>query len=220
MEKVLSKQNQKVVVHRIPDELVYETLNGKPVYYRNYKEVIKQTKQIEDIMGSSSLQSAIVECLLLFIHDNISRSKYKILSNELGIHLNKNDNISADIAIFDKDKLLQTKILDKYIDIAPKLIIEIDTKADLMDFDSVMDYYTLKTNKLFKFGVEKIIWILTSNHHIIEATPHQPWYIKKWNNNIELIDNLNFNLEQLLKDDGIWDLIEKPKYEIEDENIE
>ena len=70
-----------------------------------------------------------------------------------------------------------------------------------------MDYYQIKTNKLFNFGVEKVLWILTQNKQIIEAVSNKNWLIKKWNYEINLIDDISFNLEQLLKDDGIYDLI-------------
>ena len=71
-----------------------------------------------------------------------------------------------------------------------------------------MDYYTKKTNKLFDFGVEKIIWILTSNHQVILAEPDKLWQIKKWDMEITLFDDLKFSLKQLLIDKGIYELIE------------
>jgi len=210
MEKTLTEapaKDYRVVKHRIPDELVYERINGKPVYYKGYQDVIKQNKQIEEVMGSSLLQSLIVQYLLRFMFVILDKNKFDILTNELGIHLSNKNNISADIAIYEKSKLYTSKIEDKYVTIPPKLIIEIDTKADLNDFDNVMDYYTVKTNKLFEFGVEKVLWILTTNRHIIDATPNSPWFIKKWNDEIELFDNHSFNLENLLKDEGVWDLL-------------
>ena len=37
-------------------DLIYEEVNGKPIYYKNYKLVIKGKKTIEEVMASSSLQ--------------------------------------------------------------------------------------------------------------------------------------------------------------------
>ena len=207
MEQTITKQEQKIIIPRIPDELVYEKINGKPVYYKGYKEVIKQNKQIVEIMGCSDIQSAIIDVIVMLLHDNIKRDKYKLFYNELGLHLNHNNNFAADIAIYDKEKILKKGLHGKYIEIPPKIIIEIDTKADLNDFDNVMDYFQVKTNKLFDFGVEKVFWILTKNKQIIEAKPNENWLIKKWDKEIILFDNIKFTLNQLLKEDGIYDLI-------------
>ena len=207
MEQTITKQEQKIIIPRIPEELVYETINGKPVYYKGYKEVIKQNKQIVEIMGCSNGQAYIIDCIIMFLHDVLNRTKYKIATNELGLNLNLKNNLAADIAIFEKNKIYSKPIDFKYEKIAPKIIIEVDTKADLNDFDNVMDYFQVKTNKLFNFGVEKVFWVLTKNKQIIEAIPDQPWLIKKWNYDINLIDNITFNLEKLLKEDGIYDLI-------------
>ena len=209
MDYIKTKEKQKFVKLRIPDELVYEKINGKPVYYKGYKEVINQQKQIDAIMGCSSLQSNIINAILMYLYDNINREKYSILTNELGLHLNHKNNLAADISIFEKKILYgnKKKIEDKYEKIPPKIIIEIDTKADLNDFDNVMDYYQVKTEKLFHFGVEKVFWILTKNKQIIEASPNKRQTILSWDKEILLFDNLKFSLNQLLKNDGIYDFI-------------
>ncbi len=46
-----------IVQHKIPDKLIYETIDGKPVYYKGYQDVIKLIKQFEEIMGSSKLMN-------------------------------------------------------------------------------------------------------------------------------------------------------------------
>ena len=204
----LKMQEIITIVPRIPDELIYEIIDGKPVYYKGYKEVISQEIQIEQIMGSCVLQCEIVQIIMRILFSKIDLSKYKIYSNELGLHINYKNNTAADIAIYEKEKIINNKISDTYSKLPPKVIIEIDTKADLSNFDNVMDYYTVKTNKLFEFGVEKVLWILTKNKQIIEALPDQPWLIKSWKHEVVLLENIGFTLEQLLKDEGIWDLIE------------
>ena len=45
---------------KIPTNLIREVLRGKLLYYKGYKEVLNGTKQIEEIMGCSSLQSFLV----------------------------------------------------------------------------------------------------------------------------------------------------------------
>jgi len=204
----LKMQEIITIVPRIPDELIYEIIDGKPVYYKGYKDVISQEIQIEQIMGSSFLQSEIIRLIVRLLLLKTELVEYPIYFNELGVHLSHKINISADIAIYHKEQLKLKIRKDTYTDVPPKIIIEIDTKADLSNFDNVMDYYTVKTNKLFEFGVEKVLWILTKNKQIIEALPNQPWLIKSWKHEVVLIENVGFTLEQLLKDEGIWDLIE------------
>ena len=45
---------------KIPSKFMREEVNGKSYYYKGYKSVLYGTKQIEEIMGSSSLQSFLV----------------------------------------------------------------------------------------------------------------------------------------------------------------
>ena len=206
--KTTVKNKIKIIKHRIPDELVYETINGKPVYYKGYKDVLNRKIDIEGIMGSSSLQAQLVKIFVKFLFTELNSKKYDVLFNEIGLHIDKKDNVAADIAIFYKEKIFKNKKIDnKYEVIPPKTIIEIDTKADLNDFDNVMDYYTQKTNKLFDFGVEKVFWVLTKNKQIIEAIPNENWLVKTWDTEILLFDDIKFTIDQLLKDDGIYDLV-------------
>ena len=202
-----TKEKIQIIKHRIPDELVYEIMDGKPIYYKGYKDVIENNYQISNIMGSSSLQSILIDVILRKLYEITDTKKYSILTNELGLHLNKKNNLAADISIFERLKLLSKKIEDKYEKTPPKTIIEIDTKADLNDFDNIMDYYTQKTRKLFNFGVEKVFWVLTKNKQIIEAIPNENWLVKTWDKEIILFDNIKFTIDQLLKDDEIYDLI-------------
>ena len=53
-------ENKKKQSRKIPDYLVYEVLNGKKLYRKVYKDVLNQTKTLEEIMGSSSLQGIII----------------------------------------------------------------------------------------------------------------------------------------------------------------
>lgn len=206
--KQQTKQNTRILKPRIPDQLIYEIMDGKPIYYKGYKEVIKQIKQIEEIMGSSSLQTDIIDLILRVLYEKSDRKKYKIRTNELGLYIDEKNNIAADISIFEREKLYKNnKIEAKYEKVPPKIIIEIDTKAELDDFDSIMDYYQIKTQKLFNFGVEKVIWILTKNKQIIEASPQKPQLIHTWDKEIHLFENIKFSINQLLKEDGIFDII-------------
>ena len=47
-------------VQNMGTQLIYEMDNGVPIYYRGYKEVLNYTKTVEEIIGSSFMQSSII----------------------------------------------------------------------------------------------------------------------------------------------------------------
>jgi hypothetical protein len=89
----------KPVPRKIPQQFVYEILDGQPIYYKGYKEVIQNKKTIEEIIGASGIQSIIVYYLVSFIAKFINEDTYSVLTNEAGLHLNHRSNLSNDIAI-------------------------------------------------------------------------------------------------------------------------
>jgi hypothetical protein len=50
-------------VEKVPSTLIYEMDEGKPIYYRGYKDVLNKTKTLEQIMGTSILQSLLIELI-------------------------------------------------------------------------------------------------------------------------------------------------------------
>lgn len=78
---------------KVPEYLVYELMDGKPVYYSGYKSVLNKTKKFEDIMGSSALQGVIAAFIIRVLHNNLSEQVYWILTNEAGIFLNDRNNL-------------------------------------------------------------------------------------------------------------------------------
>ncbi len=186
---------------KIPDSLIYETMDGKPVYYKNYKDVLKKTKTPEEIMGCSGLQAAIIEVILHFLHTTLNRKQYRILTNEVGIHINTNDNLSVDIAIFEQNAEL--KLDNNYISKAPTIAIEVDTNADLTNFDETFHYIETKSRKLLEFGTETVIWIFSKHQKTMVFKNPNIWTGFSWNETIELPGKFQFNLNELLKEDGI-----------------
>jgi hypothetical protein len=74
---------------KIPASLIYEIIDGKPIFYKGYGAVMNGTKTIEEVRGSSNLQSTIVEYLLMVLFKSIDLTKYRVLTNETGLHLSK-----------------------------------------------------------------------------------------------------------------------------------
>lgn len=188
----------------IPEELIYEIWDGKPVYYAGYKEALKNRKPneiIERTMPSSFLQVFIVSLIVKFLNRNIS-DNYFVGTNESGLHLDKNVNFANDIQIIDK-KSITDYFSEKYLDFAPKIVVEVDIKASIENFNDKNDYFYKKTQRLLDFGVEKVIWVMSDVKKILIASPTGPWLIVNWHDDVEVFTGLSFNLTQLLKDEGV-----------------
>lgn len=90
----------------VPDYLIYEMDEGRLIYYRGYKEVIKKAKTPEEIMGCSLIQSLLATLISYFARDHFPKN-YICLSNELGLKLPKKSRRNLDLAIYDKNKFTE-----------------------------------------------------------------------------------------------------------------
>ncbi|WP_020595509.1 hypothetical protein [Spirosoma panaciterrae] len=187
---------------KIPDYLVYEVMDGKPIYYKGYQSVLNKTKTLEDIMGCSSLQAELVSYLLRIIFRVFDEKKYRVLTNEIGSHIDIRNNLSNDIAIYDKAVLTADKINKKYPDVPPKIAIEIDTEADTSELTG-FGYTYKKSKKLLDFGVERIIWIMIGTKTVTVMEPNRDWQVREWDTDIELMDGHTFNIARYLAEEGI-----------------
>ncbi len=97
---------------------------------------------------------------------------------------------------------MPVKSADKhYISIPPKIQIEIDIEADTEAFGSPDNYIYMKTEKLLNFGVEKIIWVMSNSRKVLVATKDENWQIIDWHKEINIIENLSFNIGSYLKNE-------------------
>ena len=197
------RRTGRLSARNIPLALVYEMWQGKPVYYRGYRDVLAGKKTIEEVMSCSDLQGVLVYLLGLYIGNSINRKKYLISSNETGLHLGQNDNLGNDLAIFEKEKV--GKLKGKYFDVPPKIVIEVDIKADVSDFEGKLDGYLIqKSQKLIEFGVDKILWVITSAQKVYIIDRNDPtWYVVNWSENIAVLDDCVLNIKQLLDEEEI-----------------
>ena len=170
-----------------------------------YEDVLNKTKQIQDIMGSSGIQSTIINLIVKYFHkiEFSGNLKYEILYSELGLHLELKNNLAADIAIYNKSDISANDITDKYMTKPPRVIFEIDTKADVSNFNDVLEYLEVKKNKLIDFGVEKILWVLTKSKKIIVISRDKKWTFTNWKDEVVIIDDLKFSLQNLIYDNGL-----------------
>ena len=188
----------------VPDSLRHETLNNKPVYRRGFRDVLAHKKNIEEIMGSSSLQAFVISILFTEITRYLPDT-YLAFTSESGLHLGHNDNLANDIAIFELSDL---KKLDQfYFSVAPKIVVEVDVKINLdnQEFMSPTDYVNIKTQKMLDFGVERVIWITTAEaaRKVMVAEPGKDWILTNWSTEIDVAPGCRFSLEALIDARGL-----------------
>ncbi len=196
------KKLPRIPAKDIPAVLIYEIMDGKPIYYKGYREVLNNEKTLEEIMGASTLQGFIVAYILKTLYRNLDDKLYNILTNEQGLHLNRKNNLSADIAIYEKTKLSAAQADKHYATLPPKIQIEVDINADMDEELSETSYIQQKTDKLLAFGVEKVIWVLSDSKKVIVATPHDNWQMIDWHKDIEVVDGVGFCIGGYLKEEG------------------
>ncbi|MEN0006405.1 MAG: Uma2 family endonuclease [Bacteroidota bacterium] len=185
----------KSATQSIPEVLVYEMVDGVPIYYRNYRAAISGTLSIDEIMGSSKLQSLIV-AELIFLLRSFFGDDYLVFTNELGLQFSKKSWRATDIAVIKSDKV--DDLDNKYLSVAPEIVIEIDAKAELNELKNPLGYYQEKTEELLQFGVEKVIWIFTDTSKVMIAEKGQHWIISDWSQTIEVYAGLTLNVEEII----------------------
>lgn len=153
-------------------------------------------------MGSSSLQSIIVAYLVGIIFSKLPRQKYFLLTNEAGIHLDKNDNMAGDVIIYDKAVLPPHEVSLHYANVPPKIVIEVDIEVELKN-ETELDYIFRKADRLLHFGTEKVIWIFSKIQKIFVFENNQEPVIWGWNKNIDVLEGITFNVAQFLEEEGI-----------------
>lgn len=85
----MSKETETLVEEKkkrrkIPKELIYEMTRGSPIYYRDYDKVLAGGKTLEEVMGSSGLQSYLIILILNLLLSKLS-GKYVVLSDRKSV---------------------------------------------------------------------------------------------------------------------------------------
>jgi Uma2 family endonuclease len=147
------------------------------------------------------LQAAIVSVLLSYLYRNIEDEGYEIMTNEAGLHIALGNNLSSDIILYNSVDFLKYRLDEHYFNVAPKLVIEVDIKVELEDMSSV-EYWTKKTQTLFGFGVEKVIWVFSEDKKIILAEPNKDWIVRDWTKDFEFMPNHIINIQSMIEKKG------------------
>jgi Uma2 family endonuclease len=189
-------------ISKVPPYLVKEILDEIPVYYKGYKAVVRKEKTLEDIMGASGLQIFIVRYLFRLLDRNLDENLFYVFTGEGGLHLDKGNNLSGDVLVFEKSRLTPDLIDTHYLNIPPLIDIEVDVEIDNSTF-SDFEYIQKKTKKLLEFGTQKVVWILTKTKTIIVAEPNKDWLMIDWAKDVEVLNEIHFNIQNHLIKEGI-----------------
>ena len=187
-------------VKAIPKALIYEMVDGKPIYYKGHKDYLSGEKQINELMGSSYLQALIGTQLIILLSRLIDLTKYQLISNEVGLKFGKKSWRAADLAIYERESLKDVPKVNKYLEIPPEIVIEIDTKADLEDIQDSLGYYHEKTDQLLNFGVKKVVWIFTDTQKVMIARQGEDWHISDWHKNILIMEGVEVNIVRIIEE--------------------
>jgi hypothetical protein len=192
--------SRRTPVRKIPDALIYEIMDGKPIYRKGYKDVLAGRKTLEEIMGASSLQALIVSYLNGLLWQYFD-AEYFVLTGEPGVHINHRDNLSNDVAIYDQAVLTPDKISKNYADVPALVALEVDIEADHSE-TSETGYLHRKTRKLLQFGTRRVIWVLTEARVVMVATAERT-EVFDWDRDIEVMDGHAFNIGAYLAKKGV-----------------
>ena len=179
----------------IPKSLIYEMIDGKPLYYQGYRDVLAGTKNPEAVMGSSKIQAYLVGELLFFLRSILGQD-YFLFTNELGVLFRKGSWRATDIALVKKGRKFELD--DKYLQIPPDVVFVIDTKGELMDLERPFDYFLNKTDDLLDFGVGTVVWVFTDTRKVLLARPNQDWIIRNWEHDLEVMPGVVINIGKFL----------------------
>ncbi len=190
-----------IKVRHIPEMLIAETLQGKPIYYKDYKKVLSRKLKQNDIMGISDVQGFFTN----LIKDHLTpllKKDYKVLAGELGLHLQHQDNVSVDIAVVSRDLYQPSRFKGKYLDYPPQIVVEIDINIDPIEsFGNNTEYVNIKTQALLNFGVQQVIWVFTRSRKIMVAENNSAWLTMNWKDTVTVLGH-TFSIEQLIEEDG------------------
>ena len=144
------------------------------------------------------MQALLGTELVILLSRLLDMDKYRIMSNEIGLKFTKGSWRAADLVIYEKSKLKGIAIDNKYLEVAPEVVIEIDTKANLAEIENPLGYYQEKTAQLLEFGVQKVIWIFSDTQKVMIAEDRDDWQIISWHKAIEIMEGVKVNIQDII----------------------
>jgi Uma2 family endonuclease len=186
----------------IPSGLIRDVIDGEPFYYKGYRDVLNETKTIEEIMGCSTLQALIVNFIQKILWKNLDEDAFYVFSNETGLQFSKKVRYGLDLAVFDIATLPFEKIDEHYASVPPVLVVEVDVKVDTKHLTEE-EFVQLKTRSLLKHGAGKFIWITSKNKQVLIAEKDKEWIKQSWYEPFELLNGIQANPGDYLRKKGV-----------------
>lgn len=179
--------------------LVYEIVDGQPIYYKGYREVLSGKKNQEEIMGDSSLQAWLKGRIYAMLLSQLQTQSYEVTVGEQGLRLGKKHRRDADIAVFRRENFT---LSPRYAQLPPDAVVEIDVDADTENATE-MEYVLRKVADYFAFGLQKVVWVFTLERRILVFAPDQPPVTLSWNQDVAVVAGATFNIAKLLEASGL-----------------
>ncbi|MCF0069511.1 Uma2 family endonuclease [Dyadobacter sp. CY261] len=193
----LSKKTEE----NVPGSLIREVIAGEAYYYKGYKDVIAGTIKAEEIMGSSALQSVLIMALGFFIKSKLDNARYWLATNEAGLHLGPQNNLSIDLGIFRKEEV---SLNNQYFTAAPEVAIEVDVRIDT---DHDLDYIFSKSSVLIDHGTDTVVWVMTKHKKVMVIRKNEDSVIFDWNRDVIVMQHapepIILNLQTLIEAERI-----------------
>jgi Uma2 family endonuclease len=180
----------------IDKRLVYEEMDGKPVYYKNYHKVILSQATFEDVMGSSESQFVVISAILKELYRTVDDAHYWVATNEAELHISPGNNLAADIAIFNRQTAPPRVRNFKYQNLPPDVVIEVDIKAHTSEFSTPVEYYRQKSRRLRDFGVGKVVWVNTEARSVMF---NEDLALVSWDTPFEVLPGLTLAIGPLVR---------------------
>jgi Uma2 family endonuclease len=190
----------------VPEVFIAEYLDGIPMYYKGYKKIINNPSQIEEIMGAGAIHSILLSYFIKLLALKLEESKYWLMTGETGFKPEKKNQFNLDLAIYKKENLLPGAIGYEYVNVAPELVVEIDTSVE-NDNVTKDEYIFGKTQRLLQFGTGKVVWVFSKTKLVMIALPSTPWQVHPWSTDLELLDDIEFNIDAYCQENKLTNLI-------------
>ncbi|MEM6967447.1 MAG: Uma2 family endonuclease [Bacteroidota bacterium] len=188
--------SRQIAVQNIPESLIYEMVDGNPIYYKGYQEVLEGNKHLEQIMSDSNIQAFLKMYIGNFLI-NFLGEKYIVTGGEHGLWFRKKSWRAADLAVFAIENFEWTT---QYSKKPPEVVIEIDTKANLDNIGSFIEYFDEKNKQLLAFGVKKVIWIFTDNEKVHVVQNDKVKEVFDWSDDIAIVEICFINIHKIIND--------------------
>jgi hypothetical protein len=153
-------------------------------------------------MGAGPIHAVLSGYFYALLIENTDKEKYWILSGETGLKIEKRNIYSLDLAVYLKEKVAGNVISSGHINVAPELVIKINIPVET---NQVVEdeHIFIKIQRLLYLGVQKIIWVFSKTKMVLVAEPSSPWQMYSWHTSLELLDKIEFNLNNYCTEVGL-----------------